>query len=158
MKSMKFLNINPLINWMTMRKIMILMVLVLIGLTATANENNSASINERLYKAKVRELVYRLKITTDQQKKFEPIYRSYCEEMRALWAERKRPIKPGTSTEAAAMAKRKMEMQQRAQGIRMKYIDKLATVLNPDQVSRFFEVESIIQKKLKEKHDKANSR
>ena len=143
---------------MTMRKIMILMVLVLIGLTATANENNSASINERLYKAKVRELVYRLKITTDQQKKFEPIYRSYCEEMRALWAERKRPIKPGTSTEAAAMAKRKMEMQQRAQGIRMKYIDKLATVLNPDQVSRFFEVESIIQKKLKEKHDKANSR
>ena len=80
---------------MTMKKIMILRVLVLIGLTTAANENNSASINERLYKAKVRELVYRLKITADQQKKFEPIYRSYCEEMSALWAERKRPIKPG---------------------------------------------------------------
>lgn len=141
-----------------MKKIMILMVLVLIGLSATAADNSDASLNERLYKAKVRELVYRLKITADQQKKFEPIYRSYCEEMRALWAERKRPIKPDTSTEAAAMAKRKMEMQQRAQGIRMKYIDKLATVLNPNQVDRFFEVESIIQKKLKEKHDQANSR
>ena len=70
---------------------------------------------------------------------------------------RKRPIKPSTSGDAAAIAKRKMEMQQRAQGIRMKYIDKLATVLNADQVSRFFEVESIIQKKLKEKHDQASS-
>ena len=130
------------------------MVLVLLGLTTTANENDNNSLNERLYQAKVRELVYRLHITADQQKKFEPIYRSYCEEMSALWASRKRPIKPSTSGDAAAMAKRKMEMQQQAQGIRMKYIDKLATVLNAEQVGRFFEVESIIQKKLKEKHDK----
>ena len=137
-----------------MKKIMILMVLVLLGLTATANEDNNNSLNERLYQAKVSELVYRLHITADQQKKFEPIYRSYCEEMSALWASRKRPIKPSTSGDAAAMAKRKMEMQQQAQGIRMKYIDKLATVLNAEQVGRFFEVESIIQKKLKEKHDK----
>lgn len=137
-----------------MKKIIILMVLVLIGLTATANEDNNNSLNERLYQAKVRELVYRLHITADQQKKFEPIYRNYCEEMSALWASRKRPIKPSTSGDAAAMAKRKMEMQQQAQGIRMKYIDKLATVLNAEQVGRFFEVESIIQKKLKEKHDK----
>ena len=106
----------------------------------------------------MRELVYRLHITADQQKKFEPIYRSYCEEMSALWAERKRPIKPSTSSDAAAIAKRKMEMQQRAQGIRMKYIDKLATVLNAEQVDRFFEVESIIQKKLKEKHDQATTK
>ena len=60
------------------------------------------------------------------------------------------------SSDAAAMAKRKMEMQQRAQGIRMKYIDRLATVLNAGQVDRFFEVESIIQKKLKERRDQAS--
>lgn len=132
------------------------MVLMLIGLTTVANEDNNGSLNERLYKAKVRELVYRLHITADQQKKFEPIYRSYCEEMTALWAERKRPIKPSTSSDAAALAKRKMEMQQRAQGIRMKYIDKLATILNAEQVGRFFEVESIIQKKLKEKREQAS--
>ncbi len=140
-----------------MKKIIILMVVMLIGLTSVANDGNNGSLNERLYKAKVRELVYRLHITADQQKGFEPIYRSYCEEMSELWASRKRPIKPSTSSDAAAIAKRKMEMQQRAQGIRMKYIDKLATVLNADQVSRFFEVESIIQKKLKEKHDQASS-
>ncbi len=141
-----------------MKKLMILFTLMLIGLTSAATGSNNSSLNERLYNAKVRELVYRLHITADQQKKFEPIYRSYCEEMSALWAERKRPIKPSTSSNAAAIAKRKMEMQQRAQGIRMKYIDKLATVLNAEQVDRFFEVESIIQKKLKEKHDQATTK
>ena len=141
----------------TTRKFIIIIVAALLGLTTTAQDNRSHSLNERLYKAKVRELVFRLHITPEQQQKFEPIYRSYCEEMTALWNERKRPIKPSTSTDAAAMAKRKMEMQQRAQGIRMKYIDKLATVLNASQVDRFFEVESIIQKKLKERHDQAKN-
>ena len=141
----------------TTRKFIIIIVVALLGLTATAQDNQNHSLNERLYKAKVRELVFRLHITPEQQQKFEPIYRSYCEEMTALWNERKRPIKPSTSTDAAAMAKRKMEMQQRAQGIRMKYIDKLATVLNASQVDRFFEVESIIQKKLKERHDQAKN-
>lgn len=133
------------------------MAIVFICLTTAANEDNKGSLNERLYKAKVRELVYRLHITADQQKKFEPIYHSYCEEMSALWASRKRPIKPSTSGDAAAITKRKMELQQQAQGIRMKYIDKLATVLNADQVERFFEVESIIQKKLKERRDQARN-
>ena len=139
------------------KRIMLLLLVTLIGLTTAAQDKKEGSLNERLYKAKVRELVYRLHITPEQQKKFEPIYRSYCEEMSALWAERKRPIKPSTSSDAASIAKRKMEMQQRAQGIRMKYIDQLATVLTPNQVEHFFEVESVIQKKLKEKRDQAHS-
>jgi len=154
MRLKKFQNINQHITE-TMKKIIIIMTLLLVSLTTMANDEDNSTLNERLYRAKVRELVYRLHITETQQKKFEPIYRSYCQEMRALWAERKRPIKPSTSTDAAAIAKRKMEMQQRAQGIRMKYIDKLATVLNADQVNRFFEVESIIQKKLKQRRDQA---
>ena len=140
-----------------MKKIVMILLVVLVSMTATAQENKNGSVNERLYKAKVRELVYRLHITEAQQAKFEPIYHQYCEEMAELWADRKRPIKPSTSTDAAAMAKRKMEMQQRAQGIRMKYIDRLATVLNANQVDRFFEVESIIQKKLKERRDQARN-
>ena len=139
------------------KRIMLLLLVTLIGLTTAAQDKKEGSLNERLYKAKVRELVYRLHITPEQQKKFEPIYRSYCEEMSALWAERKRPSKPSTSSDAASIAKRKMEMQQRAQGIRMKYIDQLATVLTPNQVEHFFEVESVIQKKLKEKRDQARS-
>lgn len=138
-----------------MKKIFIIMIVTLISITGMAQSSNNGSLNERLYKAKVRELVYRLHITPEQQKKFEPIYRDYCEEMTDLWNDRKRPIKPSSSSDAAAIAKRKMEMQQRAQGIRMKYIDRFATVLNANQVDRFYEVESIIQKKLKQRRDQA---
>ena len=140
----------------TMKKIVFILLLAMVGLQATAQgQGNNSSLNERFYQAKLKEIVYRLHITEKQQKKFEPMYRSYCEEMRALWNERTAPIKPSTSTDAAEMAKRKMEMQQRAQGIRMKYIDKFATVLNVRQVDRFFEVESAIQQKLKERRNKA---
>lgn len=138
-----------------MRKILVIMVLALLSLSTVARDNGDGSLNERFYQAKLKELVYRLHITDSQKKKFEPIYRSYCEEMRALWNERKTPIQPGTSSDAAAIAKRKMEMQQRAQGIRIKYIDKFATVLNANQVDRLYEVESIIQQKLKERQNKA---
>lgn len=137
-----------------MKKIMIWMTMALVCLTAMAGGGNN-SLNERFYQAKFKEMVYRLHITAEQQKKFEPIYRAYCEEMTALWNERTKPIKPSTSSSAAAVEKRKMEMQQRAQGIRMKYIDKFATVLNANQVERFYEVESIIQKKLKERKEQA---
>lgn len=137
-----------------MKKMIIWMTMALVCLTAMAGEGNR-SLNERFYQAKFKEMVYRLHITAEQQKKFEPIYRSYCEEMTALWNERTKPIKPSTSSSAAAVEKRKMEMQQRAQGIRMKYIDKFATVLNASQVERFYEVESIIQKKLKERKEQA---
>ncbi len=139
------------------KKICIILLLSVISMTAMAQGDKGTTLNERLYKAKVRELVYRLHITEAQQKKFEPIYRAYCQEMTALWAERKRPIKPCTSSDAAAIEKRKIEMQQRAQSIRMKYIDKFATVLTPNQVERFYEVESIIQQKLKERRDQARN-
>ena len=41
-----------------------------------------------------------------------------------------------------------MQRQQQAQAIRLRYIDEFRTVLSVSQVSRFFEVESDIQKKL----------
>lgn len=138
-----------------MKKIIIVVLLTLVSWNMASAEGGRSSLNERFYQAKLRELVYRLRITEAQQKKFEPIYRSYCEEMTELWAERKNPIPPSTSTRAAAIEKRRMELQQRAQGIRMKYIDKFAAVLNAQQVERFFEVESDIQKKLKERQQQA---
>lgn len=139
-----------------MKKLIIIFLLMPLAIFSMAQEaGNNASLNERYYQAKVRELVYRLNITSQQQKKFEPIYRRYCEEMNALWASRKQPIPPTSSSTAAAIEKRKMEMQQRAQGIRMKYIDEFATVLNAHQVEKFYEVESAIQQKLKERKERA---
>lgn len=139
-----------------MKKLIIIFILMPLAICTMAQvSGNKATLNERYYQAKVRELVYRLNITPKQQKKFEPMYRRYCEEMTALWAERKNPIPPNTSSKAAAIEKRKMELQQRAQGIRMKYIDEFATVLNVHQIEKFFEVESDIQQKLKERKERA---
>lgn len=139
-----------------MKKTTLIIMLAVMSLIAAAQGTTEASLNERFYQAKVRELVYRLHITDEQKTKFEPIYRSYCQEMTALWAERKRPIK-GQSNNAttAAIEKRKLEMQQRAQGVRMKYIDKFATVLTARQLERLYDVESMIQKKLKERQQRA---
>ena len=141
-----------------MKKAIMITLMMLVAMSTIAQERaSSASLNERFYQAKLRELVYRLHITDAQKKKFEPIYRNYCEEMTTLWAERKTPIPPNVSSKAAAIEKRKMEMQQRAQGIRMKYIDKFATVLSEQQVEQFYDVESQIQKKLKQRRDQARN-
>ena len=142
-----------------MKKLTIMVLLLMMSITAAAQNSadSGAKINERFYQAKVRELVYRLHITDEQKVKFEPIYRSYCQEMTALWAERKKPIKSQSkSATTAAIEKRKIEMQQRAQGIRMKYIDRFATVLNAQQLERFYEVESQIQKKLMERQQRSD--
>ena len=123
-------------------------------LTASAQTTHRTdTINERLFEAKVRELVYQLKITDEQKVRFVPIYRRFQEEMIAAWGERQRPTRPETPQEAAALQKRRMERQQRAQAIRIRYVDELATVLDAQQMNRFFDVESQIQKQLKARRD-----
>ena len=45
--------------------------------------------------------------------------------------------------------------QQQAQAIRLRYVDEFSTVLSASQVSRFFEVENDIQKKLLQRRQRA---
>ena len=131
-----------------MKQTMMTLLLVMTVVTAVAQNTKQKALNERLFDAKVREMVYQLNITDEQRAKFVPIYRRYSEEMQAEWNRHDKPVRPANSKEAAELAKRKMERQQRAQAIRIKYIDQFATVLNANQIDRFFEVETTIQKKL----------
>ena len=106
-------------------------------------------MNQRYFDAKIREFVYRLHLTDQQKEQFIPIYKRYIDEMRATVGEReKRTTPPATAEEAAALEKTRIERQQAAQAIRMKYVDEFATVLDPDQLSRLYQVESQIQRKL----------
>ena len=125
------------------------MSLILVALTVSAQSHRADTLNERVFEAKVREMVYRLNITDEQKPKFVSIYRHYSEEMIAAWGEHQRPTRPTTTDEAAALQKQKLQRQQRAQAIRLRYIDEFATVLNAQQLSRFFDVENDIQKRLK---------
>ena len=76
--------------------------------------------------------------------------------MRAVVGEYKKPTKPLTDQERLALTKRKLERQQQAQSIRMKYVDEFSTILTAQQVSQLFEVESEIQRKLMQRR-KQNS-
>ena len=131
-----------------MKRFLISLLIGLSALTAFGQEKSDA-VNQRYFEAKIRELVYYLNLTDGQKEAFIPIYRRYNDEMRAVVGERKKPeSRPGTSEEAAAVAKARIERQQQAQSIRMKYVDEFATVLEPDQLNRLYEVEGQIQRKL----------
>ena len=135
-----------------------LLITLLMTLSMTAvSAQDAQKLNERYFQAKVSELVMRLKITEAQQSKFIPVYRRYSEEMRATVGEYKKPAKPLTDEEQLALTKRKMERQQQAQAIRMRYVDIFATILSAEQVNRFFEVESEIQKKLMQHRQQNNT-
>ena len=76
--------------------------------------------------------------------------------MRAVVVIKQRPSKPLTDEERLELTKRKMQRQQQAQTIRMRYVDEFSTVLSAGQVSRFYEVESEIQKKLMQRRRRMN--
>jgi hypothetical protein len=136
-----------------MRKIMIILLLMT---SVIASAQDAQKINERYFQAKVSELALRLEMTDSQKSKFIPVYRRYSEEMRATVGVKQRPTKPLTDKERLELTKRKMQRQQQAQAIRLRYVDEFTTVLSASQVSRFFEVESEIQKKLMQRRQQSN--
>jgi Skp family chaperone for outer membrane proteins len=142
-----------------MKKMMMTMLLVIVAITAGAQEKKNENFAERMFEAKVREMTYRLELTDAQKEKFVPIYRQYNNEMRAAWGERRKPGKPANEQESLAATKAKMERQQRAQAVRIKYVDEFAKVLNARQLSKFLFTEKQIQNKLnKRKHERHGDR
>jgi hypothetical protein len=144
---------------MNIKKIILMrqfIITILVMLTVTASAQDSVKINERYFQAKVSELALRLEMTDSQKSRFVPIYRRYSEEMRAVLVIKQRPSKPLTDEERLELTKRKMQRQQQAQTIRMRYVDEFSTVLSAGQVSRFYEVESEIQKKLMQRRRRMN--
>ena len=134
-------------------KTTLISILVLLSSLVAFGQDKKEDVNNRFFDAKIREFVYHLNLTDEQKAKFVPIYKRYNDEMRATVGERQKPAKAATSEEAAAKVKARIENKQKAQNIRLKYVDEFATVLEPKQLDRLFEVESQIQKKLKERKD-----
>ena len=144
---------------------MMTMLLAIVAMTATEQDKKAVGINEKFFDARVSELVYQLDMTNDQKTKFVPIYKRYCEEMKALMRpamkhkkemkemkdKQKGEHKKLTDEEKLARTKKRMECQQQAQTIRLKYLDEFSTVLSAHQVNKFFEVEGKMQKKLMER-------
>ncbi len=160
-----------------MKQMIFSALLLFVSLSVAAQNAQNDSINEKFFNAKVRELTYRLDIKDEQKKDFVAVYRRYNDDMRAVWggprlkkgdkkanfqkkddkktdAQKKEMRQKRTSADVAAAQKRKMELQQKAQEVQMKYLDEFAKVLDAKQMSKFYEVESKIQKKLMERKHK----
>ena len=150
-----------------MKQTMMTMLLVLVAMTTAAQDKDHKKLRENFFNHKVEELAQTLNMSEEQKEKFVPIYRRYNDEMRAAigprkLGERKPPKdcdkkphkdcdnkKPALSEEEQLeRTKRKMENQQKAQAIRLKYVDEYATVLTAQQVNQLFEVEKDIAKRI----------
>lgn len=141
-----------------MKKIFITILLCFSALAAICQEK-SETVNQRYFDAKIREFVYRLELTDSQRDAFIPIYKQYSAEMRAtVGIRQKDKERPATSEEAAARTKEHIERQQKAQSVRLKYVDEFATVLKPWQLSRLYDVEDQIQRKLLNEKNKREGR
>ncbi len=150
-----------------MKQTMMTMLLVLVAMTTAAQDKDHKKLRENFFNHKVEELTQTLNMSEEQKEKFVPIYRRYNDEMRAAigprkLGERKPPKdcdkkprkefdnkKPALSEEEQLeRTKRKMENQQKAQAIRLKYVDEFATVLTAQQVNQLFEVEKDMAKRI----------
>lgn len=148
-----------------MKRFLLPVIALLAGISAMAQEKPSAEeMNNRFFEAKVREFVYRLEITKAQEDDFTALLGLYEKDMRdAVGApvhkhgarpEKKEGGKKDlTVEEVSARIKARMERQQKAQQVRLDYVDKFAKVLNAKQLNKFFEVEKKIQDKLTSRKD-----
>lgn len=143
-----------------MKRYFIIPVL-LIASAFSAPAQEKAEINEKFFEAQIREYVYQLELSDEQKAAFIPVYKRYSESLRATFkshadAGKKVGEKPAkgerphlTKEEAAARLKAKIERQQKAQAVRLQFVDEFAEVLEPRQLMRLFEVEKDIQHKVK---------
>lgn len=132
-----------------MKRFTLAILLCLASVAAMAQ--HATTFNQRLFDAKMAEMAYRLKLTDKQVADFRPVYEQYNKDMIAAWGVPRTQPQPKTSSDASAQIKKRMERQQRAQEVRIRYTDRFATILNAEQMQQFFKVENGIQKRLHER-------
>lgn len=131
-----------------MKRYFILPLLLLAAAFSGQAQEKGEGVNEKFFEAKIREFVYQLELTDAQKTAFVPVYKKYDEAMKAAVGKHERQGKPETKEAAAAIVKARIERQQKAQAVRLDYVDAFAEVLEPWQLLKLFKVESQIQGKL----------
>lgn len=137
-----------------MKRLFTTILLSLAALAAFSQNDKGEEMKQKFFDAKVREIAYRLQLTDEQKAGFTPIYQKYNDEMHeAIGFPEKPSGRPDNAEEALSHIKSRLEHQQQALSIRLKYVDEFAKVLEPRQVSRLYDVEDQIQKKLRDRKD-----
>lgn len=145
-----------------MKKTMMLLLLAATILSAGAQQEKTAEKQEKLLEAKTRQMIQSLNITPEQEAKFTEIYRAYNEKMRSEWNRGNMQQKSDDVKQEANRLKQRLNNQKKALDVQLSYVDKLATVLNAEQLRKFFDTERKIQARVKSKrqgmrgHDKGH--
>ncbi len=119
-----------------------------IVLQSSAQAQTTDSLQQRFLEAKVQEIAERLKFNDEQKAQFTPIYQRYTEAMIATWEGYQSTEHPSTSQEAANNIRTNLQLQQRSLDIRLRFIDEFAAVLTPQQMSRLFSLDNMVQRKV----------
>lgn len=143
-----------------MKRLFTTLLFTLAAMAAFAQNEPDEQMKQKFFDAKIREIAYHLQLTDQQKADFTPIYQKYNDEMHEAVG---RPEKPGerpekadqapSAEEAAKHIKSRLENQQKALSIRLKYVDEFAKVLEPRQLGKLYDIEDQIQKKLRDRKD-----
>lgn len=143
----------------TLRKIFLLAIITLCMGTAMAQQNDKRErvfAEMRTYKHKL--LVEDLKLTTEQQRAFFPIYDQMEDKLQQINSETRElekrvaanPEASDTEVEAAAAAV--FEQKEREGKIEKEYFDQFKSILTPRQLLRIKAVEKAFTEKLLRQH------
>lgn len=141
----------------------LMLPILLIAAAFSAQAQEKTEVNEKFFEAQIREYVYQLELSDEQKAAFIPVFKRYSEALKATFTKPAAPAaekavgeKPAkgerphlTKEQAAARLKARIERQQKAQAVRLQFVDEFAEVLEPRQLMRIFEVEKDIQHKVK---------
>ncbi len=131
-----------------MKRLIIYILTAILCTPAMAQQNSKRMFNKRLFEAKVAQIAKTLNMTEEKKAQFMPIYKEYSEEMINTWNELSE-----TSGNEIEQMKLGMKRQERSQAIRLKYTDRFAEVLTPQEIRKFYKVENEIQRRLKERRN-----
>ena len=90
-----------------MKKSLFFIAMMLVAFTAYAQDKKDQDPKEKFFQARVKEMVFRLKITDEQKPEFEKVYKAYTEAVRQAVGAQERPVsraerpsrKPGDRTQ-----------------------------------------------------------
>ena len=75
-----------------MKKSLFFIAMMLVAFTAYAQDKKDQDPKEKFFQARVKEMVFRLKITDEQKPEFEKVYKAYTEAVRQAVGAQERPV------------------------------------------------------------------
>lgn len=121
-----------------MKKI-ILLALIIMGYTATAQTNNGQDAKSKLEAARIALITERLGLTPDQAQQFWPIYNEYANQRRQIQQDYRQArqgmdVNKLTEEQGRKLVRARMDGKQKQLNLETKYSDRLMSVINTRQL------------------------